>query len=93
MSDMFGYVRLAKILNRPCVCTVSSESSLGAFCVAKNAKVFHADRQDSDQTSQMGRLILVFVGLTFNKVLFFQVVEHICTLLSATELKVRPITL
>ena len=36
---------------------VWSESSLGAFWIAKEAKCIHVDREDSDKTAQMRRLI------------------------------------
>ena len=41
---------------------VWSESSLGAFWMAKDAKFLHADKEDSDQTAPMHRLISVLVG-------------------------------
>ena len=43
--------------------TVSSlESPLDALWIAKDAKLFHADIQDADQTARIQRLICVFVG-------------------------------
>ena len=41
---------------------VWSESSFGAFWIAKDAKFLHADNEDSDQTAQVRRLIWVFFG-------------------------------
>ena len=37
--------------------TVSSESSMDAFWIVKDAKFLHADNEDSDQTAQMRRMI------------------------------------
>ena len=47
-----------------------SESSLGTFWIAKDAKFLHADNEDSDQTAWMRRLIWVFVGRTCQQVRF-----------------------
>ena len=41
-----------------------SESSLWAQWVAKDPSLLHADREDSDQTGQMPRLIWFFAGCT-----------------------------
>ena len=46
------------------ICTVWSESSLFAQCVAKDPRFLHADSKDSDQTERMPRLIWVFAGRT-----------------------------
>ena len=43
---------------------VWSESSLCAQWVAKDPGFLHADREDSDQTGRMPRLIWVFAGRT-----------------------------
>ena len=43
---------------------VWSESSLRTQWVAKDPSFLHADSEDSDQTGQMPRLILVFTGRT-----------------------------
>ena len=43
---------------------VWSKSSLCAQWVAKVPRFFHADREDSDQTGRMPRLIWVFAGRT-----------------------------
>ena len=50
--------------------TVLSESSLGAFWIAKDAKFLDADNEDSDQTARMRRLICVFAGRTCQKLRF-----------------------
>ena len=42
---------------------------MGTFWIAKDAKFFHAD-EDSDQTTQMCRLICVFDGCAYQKVHF-----------------------
>ena len=42
----------------------SDQSSLCALKVAKDPSFLHADIEDSDQTGQMPRLILVFAGRT-----------------------------
>ena len=54
----FKNVRPAKILIRLHVCQVWSESSIGTFRIAKDAKIFHADMK-TIQTVQMRRLIWV----------------------------------
>ena len=58
-------VRQAKIQIRLRTRAVWSESSLGAFRMAKDARFIHADNEDSDQTARMRRLIWVFVGRTY----------------------------
>ena len=52
---------------------IHTESSLGAFWVAKGAKFFHAENVESDQTVRMRKLIWVFVGHTCQKVRFLTV--------------------
>ena len=47
-----------------------NESSLCAQWVAKDPKFLHADREDSDQTGRMPRLIRVFAGRTGHFVCF-----------------------
>ena len=51
-------------------CAVWSESSLGAFKIANDAKFLHADNEDSDQTVRMCSLIGVFVGRICQQVCF-----------------------
>ena len=51
-----------------CACAVWSESSLGAFWIAIDAKVLHADNGDSNQPARMRRLIWVFFGRICQKV-------------------------
>ena len=63
-------MRPAKIQIRLRECAVWSESSLGAFWIAKDAKFLRADNEDSDQIARMRRLIRVFVGRTCRKVRF-----------------------
>ena len=50
-----GHVRPVKILIRLRIRAVWSESSLGAFWIAKDAKFLHADNEDSDQSAHIGR--------------------------------------
>ena len=50
--------------------TVRTESSLGAFWIAKDAKFLHADNQYSGQTARMRRVSWVYVGRKCQKVLF-----------------------
>ena len=65
------YLRTAKIQISLRMRTFGSESSLCAFWIAKaDAKLLHADNEDSDQTAWMRRLIRVFVGCTRQKVRF-----------------------
>ena len=55
--DVGKHVRPAKIHISLRIRGVRSESSLGAFCIAKDAKFLHADDEDSDPTARMRRLI------------------------------------
>ena len=55
-------VRSAKTQISLGICPVWSESSLCAQWVAKDPSYLQADREDSDQTGQMPRLIWVFSG-------------------------------
>ena len=64
------HVPPVKILIRLRFCAVWSESWLGAFWIAKDAKFLHADNEDSDQTVQMYRLIWIHVGRTCQKIRF-----------------------
>ena len=64
------YVRPGEILIRLRIRAVWSESSLGTFWIAMDAKFLHADNEDSDQITRMRRLIWVFVGRTYQKVRF-----------------------
>ena len=66
----FGNVRPAKIQISLRIRAVWSESSLGAFWIAMDAKLLHADNENSDQTEWMRRLIWVIVGRTCQKVRF-----------------------
>ena len=56
-NGTFGHVGPAKIQISLRIRAVWSESSLGAFCIVKDAKFLHADNEDSDQTARMRRLI------------------------------------
>ena len=58
---------LVKILMRLCICAVSSESSLGTFWIAKDAKFPHADNESSNLTAPLHRQIRVFVRRTCQK--------------------------
>ena len=64
------HVRLAKIQISLRVRAVWSESSLGAFWIAKDARFDHEDNIYSDQSARMRRLIWVFVWRTYQKVPF-----------------------
>ena len=66
----FVHVRPTKIQISLHIHAIWSESSLGAFWLAKGAKFLYADNEDSDQTAQMRRLIWVFVGRICQTVLF-----------------------
>ena len=52
-------------------------SSMDAFRIAKNANFLHVDKEDSDQTARMRRLIWVFIGHTFQKVRFLTMGPYI----------------
>ena len=66
----FSHVRPAKIQISLRIRTVWSETSLSAFWIAKDAKFLHANKEDSNQTARMRRLILVFVERSCQKVGF-----------------------
>ena len=66
----FRYVHPSNVQIILRIRTVWSEYSQGAFWIAKDAKFLDADNEDSDQTAQMRRLILVLVGRTYEKVRF-----------------------
>ena len=55
---------------------VWSESSLGAFRIAKDVKFLHADNDGSDQTARMRRVIWVFTGRTCQKVSFLTLLHN-----------------
>ena len=48
----FRYVRQAKIQISLRICAVWSESSLGAFWIAKDTNFLHADNEDSNQSAR-----------------------------------------
>ena len=58
-------MRQAKIQINLRIRTVWSESSLGAFWIAYDAKFLHAENEDSDQTARMRKLIWAFVGRAY----------------------------
>ena len=66
----YEYVRPAKILIRLRIRAVWSESSLGAFWIAKDAKFLHEDNEDLDQITRMRRLTWIFFWRICQKVLF-----------------------
>ena len=68
----YEYVRPAKIQIRLRIRAVWSESSLGAFRIAKDAKFLHEDNENSVQITQMRRLIWVFFWRICQKGLFFR---------------------
>ena len=64
------YLRTEKIQISLRIRTGWSESSLGKFWIAKDAKFFHADNEDSASTAGMRRLIWVYTGCTCQMVRF-----------------------
>ena len=72
MKRTVKHVLPAKIQISLRIRAVWSESSLGAFWIAKDAKCQHVVSEDSDQTPRMRRLIWVFVGRTCHDVLFLR---------------------
>ena len=48
-----GHVLPMKIQIRLHICAVRSESLLGTFWIAKDAKFLHRDNKDSDQTADV----------------------------------------
>ena len=75
----FGHVRPANIQINMCILTVWSESSLGAFWITKDSRFLHANKEDSDQTTRMHRLIWIFVGRTCKNIMKTSL--YICPLL------------
>ena len=73
----FRHARPAKIQISLHIHAVWSESSLGTFWTAQDAKVLHAGNEDADQNMMMCRLICVFFGLTCQKV-HFLILRLIC---------------
>ena len=67
---IFGHSHPAKIQIRLRIRAIRSESSLGTFWIAKVAKIFHADIEDSDQTTRMRKLLWAVVRHTSLKVRF-----------------------
>ena len=66
----YGHVRPAKIRISLCILTNWSESSLGAFWTAKDAKFLHTDNEHSDQTARRRTSIWILVGHTCQKIFF-----------------------
>ena len=66
----FEYLRPATIQISLRIRAVWSESSQVRFMIAKDAKCFHVDNEDSDQTARKCKLIGLFVGRTCKKVRF-----------------------
>ena len=66
----FINVRRAKIQTSLRIRAVWSESSLGTFWIANDAKFVHKDNEDTGQTVRMRRVIWVFVGRSCLKVRF-----------------------
>ena len=75
----FGHVRPAKIQLRLRTRAVWSESSLGVFLIAKDAKFLHVDNEDSNQIARMRKLFLVFIVRTCQKVRFSYGAGHMQT--------------
>ena len=69
-THTFRYVRTAKMQISLRIRAMWSESSLNAFYIARAAQYLHVDSEYSIQTARMRRLILVFVGRTYQKVCF-----------------------
>ena len=79
------HVRPAKIQISLRIRAVWSESSLGAFCIAEDAKFVHANNENSNQIARMRRLIWVFVRHACQKVRFLML-----WLISKLPLDYRP---
>ena len=63
-------MRPAKIQISLRIRAVWSESSLGTFWIARDAKFLHSDNEDSEQTARIHRMICVFVMRICEKVRF-----------------------
>ena len=66
----FGHKRPAKIQISLRIRAVWSESTLGAFWIAKDSSFLYADNEDSNQTARTCRLTWVFVERTYEKIFF-----------------------
>ena len=73
-------LRSAKIQISLRIRAVWSESSLGAFWIAKDAMFLYADNEDSDKTARMRRLIWVFAGHTCPMIRFFHITDHLMSI-------------
>ena len=81
------YVRPAKIQISLRIRAYWSESSLGGFRIAKEAKSLRADNEDSDQTARMRMLIWAFVGRICLTVRFLTLMlKLLCTTYSRTSM-------
>ena len=75
-ENVISHVHPLKVLIRLRVRAVWSESFLGAFWIAKDAKFLHAYNENSVQTTWMRRLIWVFVRRICQKVRFSLIAAH-----------------
>ena len=66
----YGHVRPAKIQISLRNHAFRSDSALGAFWIAIDAKFLDADNEDANQTARMRSLICVFVGRTYPRLRF-----------------------
>ena len=66
----FWHERTAKIQISLRIRAIWSESSLGAFWLAKDVKILQVDNEDYDQIALIHRLFWVFLGRTHLKVRF-----------------------
>ena len=66
----FENVRPAKIQISLRIRAVWSESSQGAYWIAKDVEFLHADNEDSDQAARMSRLIWVFIYAHIRRYVF-----------------------
>ena len=57
----FGHVRPVKIQTSLRIRAVWSESSLGVFCITKDAKFLHAYKEYSDRTARNARFSRFFM--------------------------------
>ena len=83
----FGHVRLAKIRISLCIRAIWSESSLGAFWVAKDASSLHVDKKDwSDSVDAQAGLRHRLTYMYKSEGTFSHVLVHITVKMFQTDI-------
>ena len=79
LRDAFRHLCSTKIQISLRIHAIWSESSLGTFWIANDAKFLHADNKEFDQTALMLRLTRVFAGRIFIHITFSHVAAQMYT--------------